>query len=100
MIFFLKGNYRMLKITSFCLEIPPLCEFIALLFDTKKIGIGILIRIGINGVWGIKIKGKDILLQVTIQGGWKEVVIGIGGRGVIYYEKEDDECEDIIEKEV
>ena len=43
------------------------------------IGIGIVIRIGIGAVGGIQRGGQYIPLQVTIQGGLKEVVGGVGG---------------------
>ena len=62
-----------------------------------RIGIVILIRIGIGGVGGIQIGGQYLPLQVTIQGGLHEVVGG--GEGVFYYKKEEDKYEEIMDKE-
>ena len=63
------------------------------------IGIGIVTRIGIGGVGLIQRGGQYLPLQVTIQGGVKEVVVGGGVGGLFYYMKEEYECEEIMDKE-
>ena len=77
----------------------PLCVHCVVIWDDDRIGIGIEIRIVIGWVEVIQRGGQDLPLQVTIQGGGQELVVRVGGVGLFYYEKEEYECEEIMDKE-